>query len=123
VWAAAEPVAGWAADTMIRRGMDPMRVRKRVIAAAFLTGLLLIPAVWVTSLTAALVLICGSSLVGFGAGNIGGILSPMVTGILIGRTGSFFAGFALAPVVLLAGLACFIFVVGKLHAPAVAGSY
>lgn len=143
VWAAAEPVGGWVADSMIRRGLNPTRVRKRAIAAAFMTGLLLIPAVWVTSVTTALVLICGSSLVGFGAGNIlvvfqscappeevgmwmgvgnftgniGGILSPLVTGILIGRTGSYFAGFALAPFVLLGGLACFVFMVGKLQPP------
>ncbi|MGH9469116.1 MAG: MFS transporter, partial [Terriglobia bacterium] len=143
VWAVSEPLGGWAADSMIRRGMDPTRVRKTVIAAAFVTGLLLIPAVWVTSVKAALVLICASSLVGIGTGNIlaifqtcappeqvgswmgignftgniGGILSPLVTGILIGSTGSYFAGFALAPIVLLAGLACFLFIVGKLQPP------
>lgn len=149
VWAVAEPVGGRLADTMIRRGMDPTRVRKRLIAVAFMTGLLLIPAVWVRSVNAALVLVCASSLVGFGAanvlvifqtcappqevgtwmgvgnfmGNIGGILSPLVTGILIGRTGSYFAGFALAPLVLLAGLACFMLVVGKLEPPAMSASY
>ncbi|MGH9451474.1 MAG: MFS transporter [Terriglobia bacterium] len=148
VWAVAEPLGGHAADSMIRRGMDPTRVRKRLIAVAFVTGLLLIPAVWVTSATAALVLVCASSLVGFGAanvlvifqtcappqevgtwmgignfmGNIGGILSPLVTGILIGRTGSYFAGFALAPLVLLAGLACFMLIVGKLEPPAMPAS-
>ena len=47
-------------------------------------------------------------------GNIGGILSPLVTGILISRTGSYIPGFALAPVVLVAGLLSFWFVVGEL---------
>src|SRR6185437_2976827 len=112
VWAVAEPIGGWISDTMIKRGMDPTRVRKGVIAVAFFSGLLLIPAVLVTNVTAALVLICGSSLVGFGAGNtlvifqscappeevgtwmglgnfasnIGGVLSPLITGILISLT-------------------------------------
>lgn len=143
VWAVAEPLGGWVSDTLIRRGMDPTRVRKSVIAVAFLSGLLLIPAMRVTSLKAAVVLICASSLVGFASGNllvvfqtcappaevgtwmgignfasnIGGILSPLMTGLLISRTGSYFAGFALGPVVLLCGLACFVFVVGKLQAP------
>ncbi|MGH9327281.1 MAG: MFS transporter [Terriglobia bacterium] len=141
VWAVSEPIGGWVADTLIRRGMDSTRVRKSTIAFSFVTGLLLIPGVWVRSETAALVLICASSLVGFGAGNIlaifqicappqevgtwmgvgnftaniGGILSPLVTGIVISRTGSYFAGFALAPLVLLCGLACFVFLVGKVQ--------
>jgi len=143
VWAVAEPIGGWISDTMIRRGMDPTRVRKGVIAVAFLSGLLLIPAVLVTNVTAALVLICGSSLVGFGAGNtlvvfqscappeevgmwmgignfagnIGGVLSPLITGILISLTASYFAGFALASFVLMCGLVCFVFLVGKVQPP------
>jgi MFS transporter, ACS family, D-galactonate transporter len=36
--------------------------------------------------------------------NFGGVLSPLITGLLIQRTGSYFAGFALAPIVLVAGL-------------------
>lgn len=143
VWAVAEPLGGWASDTMIRRGMSPTRARKGVIAVAFLSGLLLIPAVRVTSVTTALALVCGSSLVGFGTGNalvvfqtcappeevgtwmgignftgnIGGVLSPLITGILISRTGSYFAGFAMASVVLMCGLACFVFLVGKVQPP------
>jgi MFS transporter, ACS family, D-galactonate transporter len=143
VWVVAEPAGGWFADRLIERGRDPTCVRKGVIAAAFLCGLLLVPAARVASVTAAMVLICGSSLVGFGSGNIlvifqtcapprevgtwmgignfsgniGGVLSPLITGFLIGRTGSYFAGFALAPVVLLVGLMCFVFIIGKIEPP------
>ncbi|MGH9326408.1 MAG: MFS transporter [Terriglobia bacterium] len=143
IWAIAEPAGGWFSDRVIARGADPTRVRKGVIAAAFLCGLLLIPAARVESVTAAIALICGSSLVGFGSGNIlvvfqtcappqevgtwmgignftgniGGVLSPLVTGLLIARTGSYFAGFALAPIVLLGGLVCFVFLVGKVEPP------
>jgi dipeptide/tripeptide permease len=53
---------------------------------------------------------------GFGnfIGNIGGVLSPLLTGILISRTGSYTPGFALAPIILVAGLLAFWFVVGEL---------
>lgn len=143
VWVLAELLGGWTADRLIRRGMSPTRVRKGVIAVGFLAGLLLIPGVWVTSASAALILISASSLVGFGAGNIlaifqtcappeqvgrwmgfgnftaniGGVLSPLVTGIVISRTGSYLLGFSLAPIALLGGIACFLFIVGKVQQP------
>jgi sugar phosphate permease len=95
--------------------------------------------------TAAVFLLCGSCFVGFGsanllvifqtcappeqvgiwtgignfAGNIGGVLSPLITGFLISRTRSYIGGFVLAPIVLLTGLACYLFIVGKLEPPAV----
>jgi dipeptide/tripeptide permease len=47
-------------------------------------------------------------------GNLGGVLSPLVTGILISRTGSYVPGFALAPVVLMAGLLSYWFIVKEL---------
>ena len=46
-------------------------------------------------------------------GNVGGI-SALVTGYLIGRTGSYLPGFLLGPVVLMAGLMAYWFVVGEL---------
>jgi MFS transporter, ACS family, D-galactonate transporter len=144
VWALSEPAGGLVADWMIKRGIDPTHARKAVITVALMSGLLLIPAMYVDRATTALVLLCGSCLVGFGsanilvlvqacappeevgiwtgignfAGNIGGVLSPLITGLLISRTRSYFAAFALAPIVLLAGLSCYVFVVGKLEPPA-----
>ncbi len=107
---------------------------------AFLTGLLLIPASRVHSANMAVALIAGASLVGLAtgnllvilqscapgedvglwtgfenfAGNVGGVLAPLLTGFLISRTGSYAPGFALAAITLLAGLLCYWFIVGDL---------
>ena len=48
------------------------------------------------------------------AGNIGGVLAPIVTGFLIARTGSYFPGFALAAGVLAAGILAYGLIVGEL---------
>jgi nitrate/nitrite transporter NarK len=107
---------------------------------AFISGLLLIPAARVQSAHAAIFLIMGASLVGLAtgnlfailqscappedvgvwtgfenfAGNVGGIIAPAATGLLIARTGSYLPGFALAALVLLTGLLAYWFVVGEL---------
>ena len=47
-------------------------------------------------------------------GNIAGILAPLVTGLLITRTGSYTPAFILAAVVLVAGLLSYWFVIGEL---------
>jgi ACS family D-galactonate transporter-like MFS transporter len=140
VWGISAPLGGWISDRLIRRGWNETRVRKGVLTAAFSTGLLLIPAALVAKATSAVPLVTAASLVGLSTanilvifqccaprwqvgswigvgnfiGNFGGILSPLVTGILISRTGSYFPGFALAPLVLVAGLLCFWFIVGEL---------
>jgi MFS family permease len=140
VWSISAPLGGWISDRLIRRGWNETRVRKGVLTAAFSTGLLLIPAALVAKATSAVPLVTAASLVGGSTanllaifqccaprgqvgswmgtgnfiGNIGGVLSPLLTGILISRTGSYFPGFALAPLVLVAGLLCFWFIVGEL---------
>ena len=48
------------------------------------------------------------------AGNLGGVLAPLITGYLISRTGSYAPGFMLATVMLLGGLLCYWFIVGRL---------
>jgi nitrate/nitrite transporter NarK len=49
------------------------------------------------------------------AGNLAGVLAPLLTGFLISRTGSYAPGFALAAIVLLAGIFFYWFIVGKLE--------
>jgi MFS family permease len=144
VFGVSEPIGGWLADRLIQKGWDETRTRKAVVTAAFVTGLLLIPAARVESAGAAIALIVGGSLVGLATGNllvilqlcapadqiglwtgienfvgnIGGILAPLLTGFLISRTGSYSPGFALAAIILVAGLLSYWLIVGDLK-PAV----
>ncbi len=143
VWAVSEVAGGWVSDRLVRHGRNETRVRKGMITVGFATGLMLIPAALVGSLTASIVLLSAGSLVGMSSpnilvvfqacaprdevgmwmgfgnfvGNIGGVLSPLLTGILISRTGSYTPGFALAPIILVAGLLAYWFVVGELKPP------
>jgi MFS transporter, ACS family, D-galactonate transporter len=140
VFGASEPLGGWIADRLTARGWDPTRTRKGMVTIAFLTGLLLIPASRVENANTAVLLLAGASLVGLAtgnllvilqacaphediglwtgfenfAGNLGGVLAPLITGYLISRTGSYAPGFMLATVMLLGGLLCYWFIVGRL---------
>jgi MFS transporter, ACS family, D-galactonate transporter len=141
VFGASEPIGGWIADRLTARGWNETRTRKGIITLAFLTGLLLIPAARVESANAAVALIAGASMVGLAtgnmfvilqrcaphsdvglwtgfenfAGNLGGVLAPLVTGLLISKTGSYAPGFILAAVLLIAGIFCYGLIVGKLE--------
>ncbi|HEU0176325.1 MAG TPA: MFS transporter [Blastocatellia bacterium] len=143
VFGVSEPIGGWIADRLVRKGWDETRTRKAVVTVAFATGLLLIPAAIVRSPGAAVALIIGGSLVGLATGNLlvilqscappndiglwtgvenfvgnlAGILAPLATGFLINWTGSYFPGFALAAIVLVAGLISYWFIVGELKPP------
>ncbi len=145
VFAVGEPLGGWIADLLVRRGWDETRTRKGIVTISFAMGLLLIPATLARNPQTAILLVAGASLVGLlsanllvilqrcappgeigawtgmqnGIGNLGGI-SALVTGYLIGRTGSYIPGFALGPIVLLSGTLAYWFIVGKLRPAAVA---
>jgi ACS family D-galactonate transporter-like MFS transporter len=140
VFGASEPLGGWIADRLTAHGWDQTRTRKGIVTVAFLTGLLLIPASRVQNANTAIWLLAGASLVGLAtgnllvilqcccppedvglwtgfenfAGNLGGVLAPLITGVLISRTGSYAPGFMLATIVLLGGIVCYWFIVGKL---------
>ena len=141
VFGISEPIGGLIADRLIKRGWDETRTRKGIVTVAFFTGLLLIPAARVETARAAIILVIGGSLVGLAtgnlivilqccaprdqvgvwtgwenfAGNVAGVVAPLVTGLLISRTGSYAPGFALAAGVLLAGLGSYWFIVGELR--------
>ena len=141
VFGISEPIGGWIADRLVHMGFDETRTRKGIVTMAFATGLLLIPAARVDTAGTAIVLIIGGSLVGLATGNllvilqccappdevgiwtgcenfvgnIAGILAPLITGFLIAGTGSYFPGFALAAIMLVAGLASYWFIVGELR--------
>jgi MFS transporter, ACS family, D-galactonate transporter len=145
VFGVSEPIGGWIADRLIHFGWDETRTRKGILTIAFLAGLLLIPAAYAASVSTAVVLVIGASFVGLATGNlivilqccappdkvglwtgienffgnVAGVLAPLITGILISRTGSYSPGFELAACVLVAGLASYWLVVGKLGRKAV----
>ena len=140
IWGFGQAAGGWLGDAMVGWGWSETTVRKGLISASYVSGLLLIPAVLVSNPQVAMLLVAGSSLVGvsssnilvimqncaphgevgswigFGnfVGNLGGVLSPFVTGVLISWTGSYFPGFALAPLVLVVGILPFWFIVQDL---------
>lgn len=126
-FALCEPLGGWIADRLIARGWEEVFSRKLIVTAAYASSLLLIPAGLVGKTSAAVVLLAGASLVGLStgnlyalvqragrrdgvgfstgvfnlSGNIPGIVAPIVTGVVVERTGSYFPAFAIAVAVLL----------------------
>ena len=129
VFGLSEPIGGWIADRLIVAGRDETRVRKSIVTFAFLTGLMLIPAARVSSPGAAVALIVGGCFVGLATGNllvilqncapraeiglwtgiynfignIAGILSPIITGVLISKSGSYTPPFVLAAALIALG--------------------
>lgn len=136
-----EVLGGWLGDYLIQRGWNESRTRKMIVTVAFGMGWFLIPAALVKSANTAALLVIGAGLVGFGgsnllvfpqacapepevgiwtgmqnfAGNIGGIVAPLLTGFLISLTGSYFLPFALGTLILALGLASYWFIVGELR--------
>ena len=141
VFTLGEATGGWLGDLFVRGGFDETRTRKSIITAALLSGLLLIPAVLVENAQMAILLIIGACCAGLAmgnqiamvqniaptreiaawaglqnfAGNVGGILAPLVTGLLISRTGSYMPGFVIAAVVLVLGILPYWLLVGDLN--------
>jgi MFS family permease len=144
VFGITEPIGGWLADTLIRRGWNETRTRKGIVTVAFLMGLLLIPGSLAANLSIAVPLIFGAGCVGLStgnllailqccappgqvgiwtgiknySGNLGGILAPLLMGVLISHTGSYVPGFAVGSILLVLGLVPYWFIVGELKPPA-----
>ena len=136
----AEPIGGWIADSLIRRGWDETRTRKGIVTVAFIMGIFLIAAIRTTHVGMAILLLIGASLVGLAtgnllailqscappeavgtwtgaenfAGNLAGIIAPLAVGLLITSRGSYVPGFQLASIILLVGILAYWFVVGDL---------
>jgi MFS family permease len=146
-------MGGWFSDRWIRSGATPTRVRKTFIVAGFLLcAAFMVPAVMVhdaklcvaflTAACAALgfytsnVWAVTQTLAGPSAagkwtgiqnciGNLGGVVSPALTGWLVTQTGSFTLAFAIAAGVLVLGVGAYVFLVGRiapLDWPALPGS-
>jgi MFS transporter, ACS family, D-galactonate transporter len=143
-----EPIGGWIADSLVRRGWDETLTRKGIVTAAFLMGIFLIPAMQISNTCITVVLLLAACLVGLAtgnliailqccapferigiwtgaenfAGNLAGIVAPLAVGMLIRRSGSYIPGFELASIILLAGLPVYWFLVGELRPRALSPS-
>ncbi len=136
-------VGGWLIDFLVRRGRDETRVRKAVLVIGMCTGVAVLGAtatarpgialVWIsvalTGLSAAAPvawslpsLIAPKGGVGAVGGlmnfsnNMMGVVAPIVTGFIVGHTHSFIDVFLVAGLVLLAGVASFVFLLGPIEA-------
>jgi MFS transporter, ACS family, D-galactonate transporter len=136
----AEPIGGWIADTLIRRGWNETATRKGLVTIAFAMGVFLIAAMRTSDTGIAIGLLIGACLVGLAtgnllailqscapaegvgvwtgaenfAGNLAGIIAPLAVGFLITSFGSYVPGFELASFILFAGVLAYWFVVGEL---------
>jgi MFS family permease len=141
VFGASEPIGGWIADRLVKGGWSETHARKGVVTIAFLTGLLLVPAARVNSPGAAVALIIGGCFVGLATGNllvilqscapraeiglwtgvynfvgnVAGIVSPIITGVLIEQSGSYTPPFVLAAALIALGPLAFWLIVGELE--------
>jgi MFS family permease len=146
IFAGAEAVGGWTASTIIRRGASLSFVTKAFITAGFAIGLLIIPAALAETPAASVAFLLASSLAGIGcgsliaipkicarehevalwvgimncAGNVGGVIAPLVTGVVVQRTGSYVPAFLTVSVVLIVGIVAYTVVVPSLDTAAAA---
>jgi MFS family permease len=137
-------LAGWAADRMIKKGSDPVKIRKRFAIAGLLVGSTQIIGALAQSNTVAVVFAI-VSLSGLGlmtanywaltqtlipGGAVGrivglqnmaaqapGIVAPILTGWLVQKTGNYEAPMVMIGVFLLIGIAAYLFLVKREYAP------
>jgi MFS family permease len=141
-------LAGAAADRLIRRGGDPVRVRKAFTIAGLLLASTEVFGAYARSLPVALFFAI-FSLVGLGlatanywaltqtlipgaaigrisgiqncACSVAGIVAPILTGWLLQRTGNYEAPMMAVLVMLLAGVLAYLFMIREKYAPRASG--
>ncbi len=141
--AAATLAGGWASDRWIARGTSATRVRKTfAVAGLLLCAGLMLPAALVADQSLALAFLIAScvslgiftsnvwaitqTLAGPQAagkwtgiqnfvGNLGGVFSPIIAGLIVEQTRSFFLAFAVAAVILVLGAGCYLFLVPRVE--------
>lgn len=135
-------VGGWLIDHLVAKGKNESMVRKTVLVVGMTFGLAVFGATQTTDpvwaifwISIALGGLASAAPVGWslpsliapkgGAGTIGGIMNfannlmgaaaPIVTGYIVGATNSFSNAFLVAGVILVIGIFCFVFVLGKIE--------
>src|SRR5258708_660645 len=142
VFAAAEALGGAAAGMLIGRGANVSTVTKGLVAAGFALGLLISPAALGESSAWSIGFLLAAPLSGIACanmlaiprmrapsdqvalwtgvmncvGNIGGVLAPAITGLVVARTGSYVPAFLTVSVILILGIAAYTLVVPPLAA-------
>ncbi len=143
VFSVSEPLGGWIADRLVSLGYNERRSRKAIVTVAYFSSVMLLVAGRTANDGAAMAMIGAASLVGLAtgnlyvltassapegsvgiwmgclncAGNISGVVAPIVTGVLNERTGSRFPGFVVAVVVLHLALPAYWWMVGEKKHP------
>lgn len=140
--AAASLLGGWLSDRLIRRGASVTRVRKTFVTTGLLlccVTLLPAAAVRTRGLSIMLLVLSCSALGLFTSnvwaitqtlagpqaagcwtgiqnaiGNLGGVISPLLTGLVVGRTGSYYLAFAMASAILVLGAMSYLILVGEI---------
>jgi MFS family permease len=140
--AATSVLGGWLSDLLIRRGASVTRVRKTFVnSGLLLCCVTLLPAAVVASPGLCVVLLvvsCASlglftsnvwaitqTLAGPRAagswtgiqnaiGNLGGVVSPLLTGMVVARTGSYYLAFLIASAMLVLGALSYLILVGQI---------
>jgi MFS transporter, ACS family, D-galactonate transporter len=135
-------VGGWLIDHLIARGHDETRVRKTVLLVGMCFGLAVFgtttttdPVLAIAWISVALSGLAAAAPVSWslpsliaprgGVGTVGSIMNfannvmgavaPIVTGMIVGSTHSFTNAFLVAGVVLLSGVASFVFLLGRIE--------
>jgi MFS family permease len=143
VMAASSLAGGWTSDRWIRAGANPGRVRKFYAASGLLLcALTILPAAMVTNPNTSIALITAACMflglftsnvwaitqtlagplaagrwTGFqnAIGNLGGVVSPLLTGWVVNETGSFLLAFVAAAVVLMGGTFVYLSSLGRME--------
>lgn len=129
-------------DKLIAQGHEPTRVRKTILVIGMILGLAVIGAAFTNSvivatfwISIALGGLAFAAPVGWSIpaiiapdgttgmvgsimnffNNVAGIAAPIITGVIVGRTGSFALGFIIAGIVLALGILSYLFLLGDIN--------
>jgi len=135
-------IGGFLVDALVRKGYDQSKVRKTLLVIGMLMGLFVAGAAFTNNPNVAIVFIsialgglAFSAPIGWSipaliapkgtvgtvgsimnfVNNLMGIAAPIITGFIAGGTGSFKDGFMVAAVVLVIGILCYIFLLGRIE--------
>ena len=134
--------AGWWSDRRIARGVSPTLARKTCVGGGLIGSTIILPVAVVQDETASIVLLLLACMafgvytsnhwaitqtlagplaagrwtsIQNGVGNLSGIAAPVLTGVVVDRTGSFYLAFLVAAVIALVGAFLWTVVVGPVE--------